>query len=126
MSRISSGIGISASSLTSWRINAIGKRGARSSGPTGSPVPGCSTGNGRVGMSATTLYQRRGICESSSRYFVCSTGRQYSDRGLQAVQRERVLAQDQPRVHLVGEHDGERVAPPRRGEQEELGRPGRV
>ena len=26
-------------------------------------------------MSARTLYQRRGICDSSSRYFVCSTGR---------------------------------------------------
>jgi hypothetical protein len=76
ISRISSGIAISASSLTSWRINAIGKRGARSSGPTGSPVPGCSTGCGGFGMSATTLYQRRGSCDSSSKNFVCSTRRQ--------------------------------------------------
>ncbi len=75
MSRISSGIGISASSLTSCMISAIGKSGARSSGPTGWPVPGCSTGCGGVGMSAATLYQRRGICDSASRYFVCSTRR---------------------------------------------------
>src|SRR5437764_3508861 len=73
MSRISSGIAISGSSLTSWRIKAIGKSGARSSGPTGSPVPGCSTGCGGFGMSATTLYQRRGSCDSASRNFVCST-----------------------------------------------------
>src|SRR5918999_3598428 len=72
MSRISSGIAISASSLTSWRISSIGKSGARSSGPTGSPVPGCSTGCGGVGMSARMLYQRRGSSDSESRNFVCS------------------------------------------------------
>src|SRR5713226_2944004 len=54
-------------------ISAIGKSGARSSGPTGSPVPGCSTGCGALGMSARTLYQRRGISDSSSRNLVCST-----------------------------------------------------
>src|SRR5215210_8248100 len=72
MSRISSGIAISASWLTSWRISSIGKSGARSSGPTGSPVPGCSTGCAGVGMSAAMLYQRRGSSDSLSRYFVCS------------------------------------------------------
>src|SRR6266480_2026026 len=72
MSRISSGIGISGSSLTSCRISSIGKSGARSSGPTGSPVPGCRTGCGALGMSARMLYQRRGSCDSSSRNFVRS------------------------------------------------------
>src|SRR5919202_2017806 len=71
MSSTSSGISTSGSSLTSWRISSIGKSGARSSGPTGSPVPGCSTGCAGVGMSARTLYQRRGSCDSSSRNFVC-------------------------------------------------------
>ena len=74
MSRISSGIAISASSLTSWRISSIGKSGERSSGPTGSPVPGCSTGCAAFGMSAAMLYQRLGRSDSASRYFVCSTG----------------------------------------------------
>src|SRR5918996_6294477 len=73
MSRISSGIATSGSSLTSWRMSSIGKSGARSSGPTGRPVPGCSTGCGGLGMSARMLYQRRGSCDSSSRNFVCST-----------------------------------------------------
>src|SRR5688572_14468213 len=73
MSSTSSGIGISGSSLTSWRMSSIGNKGARSSGPTGSPVPGCSTGCGGLGMSARMLYQRRGSCDSSSRDLVCST-----------------------------------------------------
>ncbi len=54
------GIAISGSSLTSCWMSAIGKSGARSSGPTGWPVPGCSTGCGAVGMSARMLYQRLG------------------------------------------------------------------
>src|SRR3989442_1477550 len=41
-------------------MSSIGKSGARSSGPTGCPVPGCSTGCGAVGMSERMLYQRRG------------------------------------------------------------------
>src|SRR6266542_411216 len=73
MSRISSGIATSGSSLTSWRMRSIGKSGERSSGPTGSPVPGCSTGCGGLGMSARMLYQRRGSSDSASRNFVCST-----------------------------------------------------
>src|SRR4051794_32322589 len=52
---------------TSWRIRSIGKSGARSSGPTGFPVPGCSTGGGGVGRSWSTLYQRVGSSLSSSR-----------------------------------------------------------
>src|ERR671922_2439186 len=74
MSRISSGIATSCSSLTSWPMSSIGKSGERSSGPTGCPVPGCSTGCGGLGMSAAMLYQRRGSSDSASRYFVCSTG----------------------------------------------------
>src|SRR2546427_6761807 len=50
-------------------MSSIGKSGARSSGPTGCPVPGCSTGCGAVGMSERMLYQRRGSCDSSSRNF---------------------------------------------------------
>src|SRR5581483_7797502 len=73
MPSTSSGIGISGSSLTSWRISAIGKSGARSSGPTGCPVPGCRIGCIGFGMSARTLYQRLGRSDSASRNFVCST-----------------------------------------------------
>src|SRR5690242_1742973 len=72
MSSTSSGIGTSAASLTSWTISSIGKSGARSSGPTGCPVPGWSTGDGRFGMSAATLYQRVGSSDSGSTNFVCS------------------------------------------------------
>src|SRR6186997_228178 len=72
MSSTSSGMATSGSSLTSWRMSSIGKSGARSSGPTGSPVPGCSTGCGGLGMSARMLYQRLGSSDSASRYFVCS------------------------------------------------------
>ena len=37
------------SALTSWRIRPIGNKGAKSSGPTGCPVPGCITGGGGAG-----------------------------------------------------------------------------
>src|SRR5262249_25832632 len=75
MSSTSSGTRISASSLTSCMISAIGKSGARSSGPTGSPVPGWSTGCAGFGMSARTLYQAFGISFSPSTNFVCGMGR---------------------------------------------------
>ena len=58
---------------TSCRIRSIGNSGARSSGPTGWPVPGCSTGGGGVGRSCSTLYQRVGISLSSSRILCCRT-----------------------------------------------------
>jgi hypothetical protein len=51
----------------------MGKSGARSSGPTGSPVPGWSTGCGRFGMSAAMLYQPAGIALSGSVIFVSLT-----------------------------------------------------
>ena len=66
----SSGIGISRSVETSCRIRSIGKSGARSSGPIGWPVPGCSGGCGGDGASARTLYQARGMSRSGSRILV--------------------------------------------------------
>ncbi len=48
----------------------MGKSGARSSGPTGWPVPGWSTGCAGFGMSAWMLYQRSGIADSGRRNFV--------------------------------------------------------
>src|SRR5579862_1415018 len=50
---------------TSCRISAIGNSGARSPGPTGWPVPGCSGGGGGEGRSGITLYHWRGISDSS-------------------------------------------------------------
>src|SRR3984885_13475747 len=50
---------------TSWRISSIGNSGARSSGPTGWRVPGCSGGGGGAGRSGTMLYHWDGICDSS-------------------------------------------------------------
>src|SRR5215207_4779900 len=55
---------------TSWPMSAIGKSGARSSGPTGSCVAGCSGGGGGSGRSATRLYHRVGIDASSSKILV--------------------------------------------------------
>jgi len=50
----------------------MGKTGARSSGPTGCPVPGCRGGLIGVGMSAKTLYHCLGISLSSRNIFLCS------------------------------------------------------
>lgn len=47
--------------LTSWAISAIGKSGARSSGPIGSFVPGWMTGGSGTGRSAWMLYHCCGI-----------------------------------------------------------------
>src|SRR5512134_3445102 len=63
---------ISRSVLTSCAISAIGKSGARSSGPTGCLVPGCSTAGGGDGRSARMLYQRLGRRDSSRTYFTVS------------------------------------------------------
>ncbi len=57
---------------TSCMMMAMGNRGARSPGPTGWPVPGCSAGGGGFGRSATRLYQAFGIRSSGSRYLVNS------------------------------------------------------
>ena len=45
----------------------MGNNGARSAGPTGSRVPGCSTGGGGAGRSGMMLYQWVGSSDSSSR-----------------------------------------------------------
>src|SRR6266566_2297309 len=47
-------------------MSSIGNSGARSSGPTGWSVPGCSGGGGGEGRSGITLYHWRGISDSSS------------------------------------------------------------
>ena len=71
-SRTGSGISISRSVETSCMMSDIGNSGARSSGPTGFIVPGCSTGGGGDGRSATRLYQTFGMRVSSSRYLTLS------------------------------------------------------
>ena len=53
-------------------ISDIGNSGARSSGPIGCSVPGCSTGGGGDGRSAIRLYQCFGMRDSSSRYLTLS------------------------------------------------------
>ena len=53
-------------------MRAIGKSGARSSGPTGFFVPGCSTGGSSNGRSALMLYQAFGSSESGRLNFVRS------------------------------------------------------
>src|SRR4051812_5607827 len=72
MSSTSSGMSTHRSVETSWRMSAIGKSGARSSGPIGWPVPGCSGGCAGLGMSAAMLYQRRGSSGSGGTIFVSS------------------------------------------------------
>src|SRR5690349_11262421 len=61
--------------VTSWAIRSFGNSGARSSGPTGSFVPGCSTGGGGLGRSASRLYHWRGSSDSSRRILVGSAMR---------------------------------------------------
>src|SRR5215213_2382661 len=58
---------------TSWPMTAIGKRGARSSGPIGWCVPGWRTGGGGIGRSAARLYQDAGMASSGKRKRVCSS-----------------------------------------------------
>src|SRR5216684_7797723 len=61
----SPGMSTYGSAVTSWRMSSIGNSGARSSGPTGCSVPGCSGGGGGAGRSGITLYHWRGISDSS-------------------------------------------------------------
>src|ERR1019366_8395115 len=51
-------------------ISAIGNSGARSSGPRGFCVPGCSTGGSGFGKSAARLYQTFGMRDSSRTYLI--------------------------------------------------------
>ncbi|MBA7655741.1 hypothetical protein ES703_63650 [subsurface metagenome] len=64
---------IQRSVLTSCIMSSIGNRGARSSGVTGFPVPGCKIGGSGSGKSARILYQCLGISFSSRVNFVLST-----------------------------------------------------
>jgi hypothetical protein len=57
--------------LTSCSMIAIGKSGARSSGVMGLHVPGCNTGSGATGRSATMLYQVFGISVSGKMNLRC-------------------------------------------------------
>src|SRR5271165_1869937 len=56
-------------------MSSIGNSGARSSGPTGWSVPGCSGGGGGAGRSGITLYHWRGISDSSRVILVRSATR---------------------------------------------------
>src|SRR3974377_2639211 len=69
MSRTGSGISTPFSVETSCMMTAIGKRGARSPGPIGCPVPGCNTAGGGDGRSDARLSQAFGIFSSPSTYF---------------------------------------------------------
>ena len=52
-----------------------GNSGARSGGPTGSIVPGCSGGMGSPGRSGRMLYQAEGISDSGNTILTRSSGR---------------------------------------------------
>src|SRR3954468_20212069 len=58
--------------VISCRMRSIGNSGARSSGPTGCRVPGCSGGGGGLGRSGTTLYHCVGSWGSSSWILYCA------------------------------------------------------
>ena len=66
MSSTSPGMSIHGSADTSWAMSAIGNSGARSSGPTGSLVAGCSGGWGGFSRWGTTLNQAWGSRRAAS------------------------------------------------------------
>src|SRR3954471_22206138 len=69
MSSTAPGMSIVGAPVISCSISAIGNSGARSSGPTGSLVPGCNGGCSGSGRSGSALYQAVGIlsCASTKR-----------------------------------------------------------
>ena len=67
MSSTSPGTSIHGSADTSCAISPIGNSGARSSGPIGSLVPGCSGGCNGSGITGSTLNHALGIASSDSR-----------------------------------------------------------
>ena len=79
---------------TSWRMSSIGNSGARSSGPIGWSVPGCSGGGCGEGRSGTTLYHWRGISDSSRVILVRSSTTASSCEYL-----SRTLSPEQPQRH---------------------------
>src|SRR5438067_4942204 len=80
----------------------MGKSGARSSGPTGCPVPGCRIGCIGFGMSARTLYQRLGSSDSASRNLVCATARSIIARSVRRAPARELRERDR-------EHEGTAV-----------------
>ena len=66
MSLTGSGISISLSWETSCPINAIGNKGAKSSGPIGLRVPGCKTGSKGFGRSAVVLLSDTTYCKTEN------------------------------------------------------------
>ena len=60
--------------LTSCMIRLMGNSGARSSGPSGLSVPGCSGGAIGLGKSAAMLYQARGMRFCGRLYWMVSMG----------------------------------------------------
>src|SRR4051794_7957460 len=99
------------SPVTSWAMSSSGNSGARSAGPTGCSVPGCSGGGGGVGRSGTTLYHRVGSCDSSSRILCCRSA-MASPSGLARAS----AAQRSPRVAWSRGRVDETAADPRRAD----------
>ena len=79
--RTSPGISISRSWLTSCMIRPIGNSGARSSGPSGFSVPGCSGGAIGLGRSAAMLYQARGMRFCGRLYWMVSIPNSINNKG---------------------------------------------
>src|SRR5215213_5547372 len=107
MSSTSPGMSIHSSVLTSCMISDSGNSGARSAGPTGSLVPGCSGGSGCMpafAIDGMMLNHAVGIssCDRSNR--VCSlTGPPCWVRWL----RKRTPAMARRDVRLSDRHDGD-------------------
>ena len=66
MSSTSPGTSIHGSADISCAMSAIGNNGARSSGPTGCFVPGCSGGCSGSGITGSTLNHADGIWSGAS------------------------------------------------------------
>src|SRR4051795_13353862 len=94
----------------------MGNKGARSSGPTGCPVPGCSTGGGGVGRSCSTWYHRDGISLSASWNLCCFTCDMVPPR-VTSGRSETSGAEEAAHLSLrVGSGDGSSDRPCRRGD----------
>src|SRR3954462_168647 len=136
MSSTSPGTSIHGSADTSCAMRPIGNSGARSSGPTGSLVAGCSGGCNGSGITGNTLNQAVGVASSGNTYRLMMTPlasdvavpilrvAQHLVERLGAVsalltrEAEHLLA-DAVALHLVGA-PGDRVDPP--VEERERGR----
>ena len=83
MSSTGPGMSIDGAPVISCSMSAIGNSGARSSGPTGSFVPGCSGGCIGSGRSGSALYQAVGILSwaSTKRVSITTSGSRARPRG---------------------------------------------